>query len=761
MPRYWSSLALLAATPLFAYAASVDFATEVHPILAAHCMPCHSGKTPQAGLLLTNGDGAKKAIVPGKPEASLLLTRILGEGGKPVMPPTGSPLKPAEVAKIRQWITEGAVWPEMSAKSPASTWEAPIAPRKVALPAGSGHPVDLLLDQYWKRNNVTPAAPIADAQFARRAYFDVWGIPPSPQDLDAFVQSQDPDKRAKLIRTLLANNTRYADHWISFWNDMLRNDIGVAYHGERKSITSWLENALDTNKPYRQMVRELLDPGKEGPDGFLIGVNWRGDINASQTPFMQASQNTAQVFLGINLKCASCHDSFINKYRLAQAYGLAAFFSEANELELVRCDMKTGKIQKPEFLYPELAKGIDIGTTTESRRKAAAALFTHPQNGRVSRTLVNRYWQKLVGKGIVEPVDEMDNEPWNADLLDWLAVDFDEHNQDIKHLIERIMTSRAYQMPTVAPGNKIFEGPTPRRVSAEEFIDTASAVTGEWRTAASGDRAAYVRDWKLKSSPLTRALGRPIRDQVYTTRDDAPTTFQALELANGQTLTKLIHRGARRLLGQLAPPPENLYDSRPLRRGYLPFDTKLNGAQKLWLVIEDAGTYDPAKSRFGWADVEFVTKDGTVKPYNSPTKPEPMLSGGAPLADGAMRLYFNKTVEITVPPGVDRIRGRFVIDDDSTPSDIIATPRFFLFGEKPDMDQLIRVAGNAPLARPQSFEGKSAAEVTRYLFRAVLSRNPSEAEQKIAVGNAQRFDAPAVEDLLWSLLMHPEFQYLP
>ncbi|MBS1831435.1 MAG: DUF1549 domain-containing protein, partial [Acidobacteria bacterium] len=488
MPRLWTLTAMLAACPLFIYGASVDFAMEVHPILAARCMPCHSGKAPQAGLLLTTGAGAAKAIVPGKPDASLLLTRILGEGGKSVMPPTGSPLKPAEVAKIRQWIAEGAAWPEMTAK--ASTWEAPVAPRKVALPEGTGHPVDRLLNEYWKRNNITPAAPVGDAQFARRVYFDTLGIPPTPSQLEDFQQSQDPDKRAKLIRTLLTNNTRYADHWISFWNDMLRNDIGVVYHGERKSITGWLEDSLQSNKSYRQMVHELVDPGKDGPEGFLIGVNWRGDINASQTPFMQASQNTAQVFLGINLKCASCHDSFINKYRLAQAYGLAAFFSEANELELVRCDMKTGKIQKPEFLYPELAKGIDIGTTTESRRKAAAALFTHPQNGRVTRTLVNRYWQRLIGKGIVEPVDEMDNQPWNADLLDWLAVDFDENGQDIKKLIERIMTSRAYQMPTVAAGHAVFEGPTPRRVTAEEFIDTASAVTGEWRTAASGDRAA-------------------------------------------------------------------------------------------------------------------------------------------------------------------------------------------------------------------------------------------------------------------------------
>src|SRR5437016_11985563 len=110
-----------------------------------------------------------------------------------------------------------------------------------------------------------------------------------------------------------------------------------------------------------------------------MGVNWRGDINASQTPVMQAAQNSAQVFLGVNLKCNSCHDSFISKWKLKDAYGLAAFFADQDQLELVRCDNRTGQYTGAQFLYPELAAGDAPQTPTE-RKAAVARMFTEAEN---------------------------------------------------------------------------------------------------------------------------------------------------------------------------------------------------------------------------------------------------------------------------------------------------------------------------------------------------------------------------------------------
>jgi len=201
--------------------------------------------------------------------------------------------------------------------------------RAPALPESSAtHPVDRLLGAYFRSKQVTAAGSVTDAQFARRAYLDLWGLLPTPEQLAAFSADANPRKREALVDILLADGPRYADHWISFWNDHLRNDEGVVYHGERKSITPWLRPALEANLAYDKFLQALLNPAsKSDPDGFLIGVNWRGDINASQTPEMQAAQNTAQVFMGINLKCNSCHDSFISRWKLKDAYGLATYFS--------------------------------------------------------------------------------------------------------------------------------------------------------------------------------------------------------------------------------------------------------------------------------------------------------------------------------------------------------------------------------------------------------------------------------------------------
>jgi hypothetical protein len=272
------------------------------------------------------------------------------------MPPVGGKLSDSQIAAFEHWIAEGASWTSTLPAGP-SDWIAPIKPISPPVPVNDqANPIDKFIADYFAKNKLAYADPLDDALFLRRATLDIWGIVPTLDQTKQFVADKDPNKRAHLIDSLLADKKKYAGHWISFWNDLLRNDQGVNYAGTRKSITPWLLGALENNMPFDKMAYALLSPEKPSdPDGFLIGVNWRGDINASQTPFMQAAQNSAQVFLGVNLKCASCHDSFINKYKLKQSYGLAAMFAETSDLELVRCDAKTGKHTGPEFLFPEVA----------------------------------------------------------------------------------------------------------------------------------------------------------------------------------------------------------------------------------------------------------------------------------------------------------------------------------------------------------------------------------------------------------------------
>src|SRR5213076_3069968 len=120
----------------------------------------------------------------------------------------------------------------------------------------------------------------------------------------------------------------------------------------RRQISGWLYRALATNMPYDRFVGELVNPNKTS-EGFARGILWRGTVNASQLPPMQAAQNISQVFMGVNLKCASCHDSFVSDWTLADAYGMAAVYSD-DALELVHCDKPTGKIASPRFLYSQL-----------------------------------------------------------------------------------------------------------------------------------------------------------------------------------------------------------------------------------------------------------------------------------------------------------------------------------------------------------------------------------------------------------------------
>src|SRR5205085_2728550 len=226
-------------------------------------------------------------------------------------------------------------------------------PKPAVPPAGEGNPIDRFMAAAWLKAKVPRPPLVDDATFLRRAWLDLVGLLPPVSEIDRFEGDRRPDKRERIVKTLLAEKQGYAEHWMSFWNDLLRNDEQTNIDGLRKPITQWLFDSLLQNKPLDLFVAELLDPGPKGPDGYLKGVNWRGRVNASQTPPVQAAQNVSQVFLASSLKCASCHDSFINEWKLAQAYGLASFFAPQN-LEMHRWDKATGKVMPPKFMLPDL-----------------------------------------------------------------------------------------------------------------------------------------------------------------------------------------------------------------------------------------------------------------------------------------------------------------------------------------------------------------------------------------------------------------------
>jgi mono/diheme cytochrome c family protein len=547
----------------------VDFAHDILPLLKARCAECHTNGTYKGSLSLdTRQDILKaKVVVPGKSAASELIQRVTHKDAKKRMPPKGDALAAKDIDLLRAWIDQDLPWEE-GFTFKAGAYVAPLKPRRPTLPVaqnGRDHPIDRILDAYHARHKVSPPAALDDAAFMRRAHLDLVGLLPTPEELNAFLKDNATDKRARLVRGLLDEQRGYTEHWLTFWNDLLRNDYaGTGYiDGGRKQISGWLYASLLANKPYDQFVRELISPTPES-EGFIKGIQWRGNVNASQVRELQFAQNISQVFFGINMKCASCHDSFIDRWKLDDAYSLAAVVAD-RPLQIHRCDKPIGQQASPRFVFPELGD-IDAKQPKAKRLEQLARLVTHPDNGRFARTIANRLWQRLMGRGIVHPVDVMANRPWSEDLLDYLGVYLVDQNYDLKKLIEHIVTSRAYQSRPVALGQEpagddyVFRGPEVKRLTAEQFVDALWQLTGSGparavapvQLPAFGESVPaerrFIRASLVNADALMRSLGRPNREQVVTTRPDLLTTLQALDLSNGQILSDTLTRGAGRML---------------------------------------------------------------------------------------------------------------------------------------------------------------------------------------------------------------------
>jgi hypothetical protein len=595
------TLAILAGKPISA--APVDFAHEIVPLLAKHCGQCHTNGRYEGDVSFDTREALLDtgAAEPGASAGSAMIDRVLSDDPDYRMPPEGEKLSADEVALLRRWIDEDIPWePGFTFKK--SIYEAPLEPRRPELPPAEtsvDNPIDRIVNAYWQRHGITPPPRASDAAFCRRVHLDLVGLLPTPDALAAFLADDDPQKRAKLVDRLLDDRVGYADHWLSFWNDLLRNDYaGAGYiSGGRKQITAWLYRSLLENKPYDSFVRELIAPQEESA-GFAHGIVWRGQVNASQIPALQYSQNVGQVFLGINLKCASCHDSFVDNWKLTDSYGLAAIISD-EPLELHRCDKPTGAMAEAKFIFPALGT-IDSQAPREERLKQLAALMTDARNGRLTRTMVNRLWHRLMGRGIVHPVDSMGTAPWSEDLLDYLAVHLADSGYDLKKSLALIATSNVYGLQSVAwdegaPADEyVFAGPAPKRMTAEQFVDAISEMTGVAPEETDDDRVfvrplrrlegagrTFVRASLVESTLLTRTLGRPNREQVVSARPTELTTLEALDLSNGEPLAEMLLAGAKNLQSQ----DKNVPSSDLCRRLFVAATSREPTSQELsWLV---------------------------------------------------------------------------------------------------------------------------------------------------------------------------------
>lgn len=550
----------------------LDLNLQVRTILAHNCYKCHGSDKVKGDLrldmkdMIFKGGEHGEVIIPGHAMESELVKRItLPDGDKKAMPSKDKRLSQAEVDIIKLWIQKGAPWPVTSAKDVLFR-VAELQPRNPVLPAASSgltSPVDLWVNEYFKKNQFAWPKLVDDKTYLRRIYLDIVGLLPSTEEEKNFIADNRPGKRGLWVKQLLDRDEDYAGHWLTFWNDALRNDYtGTGYiTGGRYNISEWLYTSLKENKPYNNFVQELISP-TDASKGFVAGIKWRGVINASQKTEMQAAQNISQVFLGLNLKCASCHNSFVSNWKLSDAYAFATIFADSS-LEINRCDKPTGKYIKPAMLWNELGT-IDSTASTKVKLKQLSENITKPQNGRLYRTIVNRIWKQMMGRGMIEPVDVMDNEPWSQDLLDWMSYDFVEKKCDLKELIYLIATSNTYQLPSVGikDPNKIaaadfkFTGMLRKRMSAEQFSDVVSEIIepifpdslmGYNPYQKKGKEIAkplFTRASLVINNPFLIALGRPSRETVSTGRESQANLLQALELTKGERFDEALKKGA-------------------------------------------------------------------------------------------------------------------------------------------------------------------------------------------------------------------------
>lgn len=451
----------------------VDFHREIKPILEARCYSCHQGSKVKGGLHLDNrsaalagGENDGPAVTPHQPAKSSLLRRIISTDPEEVMPAKGDLLPAREIALLRRWIEEGATWPDLDVASFA----------------------------------LTPLA--EDLVFLRRVTLDTVGVVPSEAEIAAFRADPAPDRRARVIDRLLGD-PRWADHQIGYWMDVLAENPNLINPTLNNTgpFRWWLHESLVDNKPLDLFVTELLRmEGSErfgGPAGF--GVASQNDV-----PMAAKGIIVSSAFLGVEMKCARCHDAPTHVSKQRQLIELSAMLETrpiklpatssvvldslraGGREPLIEVTLAPGTAVAPAWPFARFCDenvAAALARDPDSTRDRLAALITAPQNERFAQVMANRIWQRLMGRGLVPTVGDWEkSEPSHPQLLRWLGRELVRAGYDAKAVARIILNSHAYQRavdPALAEASPLFTAPAARRIGAEQLVDSLFAATGK------------------------------------------------------------------------------------------------------------------------------------------------------------------------------------------------------------------------------------------------------------------------------------------
>jgi hypothetical protein len=436
--------------------------------------------------------------------------------------------------------------------------------------------IDRFVFQKLRKLNILPSELCDDADFLRRVYLDVIGTLPTPEEARRFLADTQPDRRARLVDELL-QRPELADYWALKWSDLLRVDRQALGHKRAYGYYRWVHDSLAANKPLDQFVRELLTA--EGP----LQESGPASFYKVMTKPGETASTVSQVLLGVRLACAECHHHPFDRWSQSDYYGMQAFFTQVaiqgsprGEVLLTTGDVPTKHPRTGETIYAHaLETTMPAASPPGDRRLLLARWLTSSENPWFARNLANRTWAHFLGRGLVEPVDDVraTNPPTNPELLDALARSLVESKFDLRQLIRTITASRVYQLSsrpnaTNERDEQNYSRALFKRIEAEVLLDMVCQTTGvgeKFAGVPAGARAIQLWDSKVPHYFL-KLFGRPVRVSVCECeRNHEPSVSQVLHILNSPEIeAKVSHEGGTiaRLVQQHAddgPLVEELY----------------------------------------------------------------------------------------------------------------------------------------------------------------------------------------------------------
>ena len=416
--------------------------------------------------------------------------------------------------------------------------------------------IDELSYEKLKKLRINPSDLCTDEEFLRRVSIDICGVLPTEEEYYAFMSDDDPNKRVKLVDALL-DRKEFVEMWVMKWSELLqiKSSNQVSY----KSMLlyyNWLQTRVADNVPIDQMVRELIS-SKGG-----TFANAATNYFQSETDTLKVAENIAQVFMGMRIQCAQCHNHPFDRWTMDDYYSFAAFFSQIGRKrgedprETIVFNSGSGEVRHlvgNRVMTPKFLGGDVPDLKGKDRREVLAGWLASAENPFFATNLSNVVWAHFFGRGIINDVDDVrvSNPAVNEELLQALAGKFTEYEYDFKRLVRDICTSRMYQLSTAtndsnASDTTNFSHASLRRVRAEVLLDMITQVTttkNKFTGLPLGARAVQIADGNTSTYFLT-TFGRASRETVCSCEVKMePNLSQALHLLNGDTVQSKVEQG--------------------------------------------------------------------------------------------------------------------------------------------------------------------------------------------------------------------------